>query len=127
MADFPKHAATVNLGVCSIGTADTSRTAPASTSVAFTAGANGSIVARIRIVAVAAIAVAGMVRFFLKRSGTYYLLWERPVPVDTVGANDPAFYDEFAVDDCNLKNGDTIEAATEKADTFKVFVFGADY
>lgn len=128
MADFPKHAATVNLGQGQVTTADTSRTAPTTPPTVFTAGANGSIVNRIRIKATATLSAAGTVRFFLKRSGSYYLLWEIPMTNTTaVSATVPAQETEFEVFDCNLMNGDTIVASTEKTDTMNIFVFGADY
>ncbi len=84
---------------------------------------------RIAIKAIVSTLVAGMVRFFLHDGTNARLVREVEVPVITKSASVPAF---AASVDCTrpediivVPAGWTLKAATEKADTFNVHVFGA--
>lgn len=74
MASAPAFAATVNNGAALLGAAETSLTAPTTTSTVFTAGASGSKIEEIDIEAIGT-TVAGLVYVFL-HDGTNYRLFD---------------------------------------------------
>jgi hypothetical protein len=74
MATQPNYAGTVNNGAALLGAAETSLTAPTTTSTVFTAGASGSKVEQISVTAIAT-TVAGVVYVFL-HDGTNYRLFD---------------------------------------------------
>jgi hypothetical protein len=80
----------------------------------------------IKIKARNAIAVAGMIRFFLRETvaagGARHILAEVPVPIDTVGANDTSWEYSFAGLGWLLAPGWSIEVSTEKGDPFDISI-----
>jgi hypothetical protein len=97
---------------------------------AFSAGAQGSKIERIVIKALVT-TTAGMIRLWLNNGGGNALMLERPVPAITVSATVAAWEDEvdFSPPDklCLLPSGWSLRASTEKAESFNIHVFGADY
>lgn len=70
---------------------------------------------------------AGMVRFYIKKSGgSYRLIHEEPVPAITVSATQPAFE---CVWPCQLQllSGDILSASLENANACNFFCLGGSF
>lgn len=128
MASAPAYAATPNLGVVSIGTADTSLTAPAAAGTAWTAGANGGRVDVVTITAVAATTASSMVRLFVHNGSAYFLLKEIPVPVVTPSATQAAWNTSVTFSGgLSMATGFTLRATTNNGDDFHIVAQGGNF
>lgn len=115
------------IGMGSLSSAETSRTAPTSTAKIATGKPAGTVIELLRAVATAT-TTAGMIRFFLFDGVTYFFWKELPVAAITPSPTVPAWEKEFVPTGGSMTLPDTIElhAATEKGEAFKVFAFGGD-
>lgn len=80
MATTPAFATTPRVSVGSIGTADTSYTAPTNVATVITGVAAGTRVAEVVVQMTAQVASATMVRLFLHDGSSYYLFDEVAIP-----------------------------------------------
>jgi hypothetical protein len=91
LATDPQFAAVINNGAALLGAAETNLQVPTTTSVIITAGANGTKVEEIDIVAastsLAPAIVAGLVYVFLYDGATYHLRDVLTIPLPTVTAS----------------------------------------
>lgn len=134
MAANPQFAVTPKLGVQTISTANTNRDGTGTISAAIVTGAaNGTRVRRIEVQATGN-TTAGMVRLYLHDGTTAHLFLEVSVSAITPSAILAAFNYALAegmsaaeaVLPMILPNTWSIRASTHNAETFKVFVEGAD-
>jgi len=131
MAATPQFAATPKLAVATISTANTNRDGTGTIGTVLTAGTNGTRIRRIEVQATAT-TTAGMVRLFLHDGTTAQLYLEVPVtaitPSGTVQAFSANYVETTTVDQLplTLPSGWSLRAATNNAETFKVFAEGAD-
>jgi hypothetical protein len=126
MATTPQFASTVKTGVVSIGTAETSRTAPTSVGTLFSAGSNGSRVDEINIVATGT-TTAGVVRIFVYNGTNYFLLREALVPAITPSTTVAVFSSTLVFSNLVIPTGYSIRVTTNNAETFHVSAFGGDF
>jgi len=131
MAAIPQFAATPKIGSAVISTADTSRTAPTNFGTVLTAGANGTRVNRIQVLATAT-TTAGTVRLFLHDGTNFRLIAEVSVTAITPSGTVQVFAASLA-DATNLDllpivlpSGWSLRATTHNAESFVVTAHGAD-
>lgn len=136
MAIAPSFAATVN---CQAGTitaaANTSRTLNTlgTVSTIYTAGASGSIVERLTLMAAVglegiAATTAGMVRLFVKEGTVYALVKEIPIEAVTPSATVEGFRTQVQfTPELKMSAAATLVATTEKAEQFKTYVEGGNF
>lgn len=101
MATNPQYAATPVNGAALLGTAETSLTAPTTTSTILGTSTNGTKIEQIRVMPIAT-TVAGLVYVFLHDGSTYHLFDEFSIPIATVSTSLPAtpldkFYDNLVI------------------------------
>jgi hypothetical protein len=113
-------------------TADTSLTAPTNTTTIFTGGASGSRVDRIRITQIASTAAAGIINFFRKHSGVYYLVASYAYGIVTLSTTSQAAPVDIDFDQgLPMANGDTLEDTVTTSAGQTAFVVqvmaGGDY
>lgn len=123
---FPDTAA---YGVANISSAFTARTTTGVTSLTLVlaAGADGTVIDRVRIVASAA-TTAGVVRLWIYAgSGNAQLFHEELVSAITPSATVETFTVEIPFSDLVLPTGHTLYASTHNAEAFAVFAFGGHY
>lgn len=126
MAGTPNYAATANLGIANIATANALRDGTGTMATVFTAGANGAMVNRLNITA-RATTTAGMIRFFIHNGTTAFLWKEVAVAAVTPSATVAAFTGSLVIDDpLNLPTGYSIRVSTEKAESFNIIIEGGD-
>ncbi|MBL7766174.1 MAG: hypothetical protein JNJ58_08785 [Chitinophagaceae bacterium] len=116
---------TANTGIVKISAANTNLDGTGTTYTLITGAANGTLVNRVKIKAIAT-TTQGMVRFFLKLSGNIQLLQEVPIPACVPTAVEPAF-ECFTDLGITLAAGNSIIVSTEKAESFNVFAEGLDW
>lgn len=128
MAASPAFAATPNNGSAQISaTADTSYTAPANTVTLLTAGASGSRVDEIDMVATG-ITVAGVINVFRKNGSNYYMLDSFIVPIVTPSTTTSAYRQVHTYQNLLLKSGDSIVASSWAASQLIcASAFGGDF
>lgn len=129
MATDPIFAATPQVAVGQVTTAEASRTAPTNVVTVYTSGASGSRIESIEITATGT-TTAGMIRIFLYDGSSYRLLIEQPVTAVTPSATVPTFYVPLIFGDLKpliLKNGWSIRCTTEKTETFNITIIGGDF
>lgn len=113
-----------------ISTANTSRDGTGTVASVFAAGASGSRIEHIDIVAVGTV-TAGVVRLFID-NGADIKLW-REVLVSAVTPSGTAVGFRTSIDTSVLptvlilKTGETLKASTHNAETFNVFATGGDF
>ena len=126
MAATPGYAATPKIGTASIGTAETSRTAPTNVGTVWAAGASGGRIDSVTITA-ASTTQAGAVRLFIYTGSVYRLLKEVVVQPVTASATTQVWSATVTFDGgIPMQTGYDLRATTEKSDTFHVIAFGAD-
>lgn len=116
-------------GVANISSAFTARTTTGTTSLTsvLAAGADGTVIDRVRIVATAA-TTAGVVRLWIYAgSGNAQLLHEEMVSAITPSASVQTYEAEVVLNDFVLPTGYTLYASTHNAEAFNVFAFGGHY
>lgn len=130
MATAPAFAATPRCAVGQVATANTNRDGTGTVATIFTAGASGSRIERVRIVAAVA-TTAGVVRLFI-HDGTNFRLFDE-VLVSAITPSTSVAVFEADVDFSSasgvllLPTGYSIRASTHNAETFNVFVIGGDF
>lgn len=125
MGVSPGFITTLNTKVAALTTANTSLTGSGTVVLLFTVGLNGSLLEEI-IIKAAGTTTSGMIRIFLKRSSTYYLIHEEVVSAATPSATVKAFAVRVAFYESFI-SGDEIYGSTEKSENFNVVAIGGDY
>jgi hypothetical protein len=128
-SNLPIFPDTPAYGVANISSAFTARTTTGVTSLTsvLAAGADGTVIDRVRIVA-SATTTAGMVRLWVYAgSGNAQLLHEEPVSAITPSATVAVFSTEVVLENLVLPTGYTLYASTHNAEAFNVFAFGGHY
>lgn len=126
MASTPGYAATPKIGTASVGTADTSRTAPASVGTLWAAGASGGRIDSVTITA-AGTTTAGTVRLFIYTGSVYRLLKEIAVQPVTPSGTVQVWSATVTFDGgIPMQNGYDLRMTTHNSETFHGIAFGAD-
>ena len=126
MAAAPAFAATPRCSAVSIGTADTSRTAPTNVGTVLTAGASGSRIDEVTITA-AGTSTSNVVRLFIYTGSVYYLLQEVLATAITPGASQDSFNTTLTFNSLVIPTGYSLRATTHATETYHVFAFGGDF
>ena len=126
MAAAPAFAATPRCSAVSIGTADTSRTAPTNVGTVLTAGASGSRIDEVTITA-AGTSTSNVVRLFIYTGSVYYLLQEVLTTAITAGASQDSFNTTLTFNSLVIPTGYSLRATTHATETYHVFAFGGDF
>lgn len=129
MNTLPAFPDTVAIGIANISAAFTARTATGVTSLTsvLAAGADGTVIDRVRIVATAA-TTAGVVRLWIYAgSGNAQLHHEELVTAITPSASVETYNVDVTFEDLLLPTGYTLYASTHNAEAFNVFAFGGHY
>ena len=126
MAAAPAFAATPRCSAVSIGTADTSRTAPTNVGTVLTAGASGSRIDEVTITA-AGTSTSNVVRLFIYTGSVYYLLQEVLTTAITAGASQDSFTTTLTFNSLVIPTGYSLRATTHATETYHVFAFGGDF
>jgi hypothetical protein len=125
MASNPQYAATPDVGIGVISTANANRDGTGTIGIVATAGASGTRIDGVQVKAAGTV-TDGMVRLFLHDGTNARLYTEIPVAATTASATAPSF--ETAVTlDLAIPTGWSLRASTEKAETFNVIAFGGDF
>lgn len=130
MANTPSYAALPRCVSSQLSVANTQRDGTGTLVNVFTAGSNGSRIDKIRIAATDT-TTAGSVRLFISNGADTRFYKEFPVLALTPSATVPPFAvtTNSGIDadlPILLPSGYSLQAATEKAESFNVFVFGGD-
>jgi hypothetical protein len=127
MATAPVFVGVPKTWQAAISAANTNRDGTGTLVTVVSAGASGSRLDRLRIVA-SGTTTAGVVRLFLNDGTNKYLIKERLVTAITPSATIAVFEDEVNFGDgLVLPNGWSLMAGTHNAEAFKVFAQGGDY
>ena len=126
MATTPNFASTVKSWAVSIGTADTSRTAPTNVGTLATAGSNGSRIDELTITA-AGTSTANVVRIFLFNGTTYFLYQEVLITGITPSASATSFTTTLTFNSFVIPSGWSVRVTTNNAETYHVSAFGGDF
>jgi hypothetical protein len=126
MASTPAFASTPKTGVVSIGTADTSRTAPTNVGTVFSAAVQGSRIDEV-VVTAAGTTTTGIVRLFIYNGSTYFLLREILITGITASSSATSFTQTLGFNNFVLPNGYSLRATTNNSETFHVTAFGGDF
>lgn len=126
MSTTPSYAATPNCAIANIATANAARDGTGTIAPVFTAGANGSMVSRLNIIARATTS-AGMIRFYLHNGTTAFLWMEVLVGAVAPSATVSPFTSTTAINPpIYLPSGYSVRASTEKADSFNITIEGGN-
>ena len=126
MAAAPSFAATVKASAVNIATADTSRTSPTNVGTVFTAGASGSRIDEVNIIATGT-TTAGVVRLWVYTGSAYYLLSETLVTAITPSTTLAVFSFISTYNNLMLPSGYSLRATTNNSESFNVIAFGGDF
>ena len=126
MAATPQFASIVEVSAVSIATADTSRTSPTNVGTVFTAGASGSRIDEVNIIATGT-TTSGVVRLWIHTGSAYYLLQEVLVPAITPSVTTASFSAVFTYNNLMLPSGYSLRATTNNSEPFNVIAFGGDF
>lgn len=127
MATTPSFAATVRVGLGTLATADTARTGtPTNVVTVFTAGASGSRIDEVNIIATAT-TTAGVVRLWIYNGTTYYLFEEILVSPITPSTIISTFNTVLTFNNFMLPTGHSLRATTNNSEGFNVIAFGGDF
>ena len=122
---LPRYTSDLLLGLVKISAAETSLTAPTSTGTVYAVPTEQGAVIDQYIVKAEGATTSGMVRIFLKRSTTFYLLDEIDVTAITPGATIQAFESIVTpTEPIRLEASDELHAATHNAENFVVIAIG---
>lgn len=123
----PRFVETAVIGAASIATANTNRDGTGTIGTVLTAGAQGTLVELIRVVAVGT-TTAGVVRIFLHDGSNYFLYEEILVTAITPSTTVEVFSAEVVpTKPLVLPTSWSVRASTHNAETFKVIVTGGNY
>jgi hypothetical protein len=126
MATAPNFAATPRVGAIGISSAETSRTTPTNVGTVFTAGASGSRIDEINVVATGT-TTANVVRLFLFDGTTYFLLQEVLIAALTPSVTAPIVTYISTYSNLMLPNTWSLRATTNNAEAYRVIAFGGDF
>jgi hypothetical protein len=127
MATSPNFASTVQIGVGSLSTADTARTGtPTNVVTIFTAGASGSRIDEVNIIATGT-TTAGVVRLWIFTGSVYYLFEEILVSAITPSTTLATFNTTITFNNLMLPAGHSLRATTNNSEGFNVIAFGGDF
>jgi hypothetical protein len=127
MATTPSFAATVRVGLGTLATADTARTGtPTNVVTVFTAGASGSRIDEVNIIATAT-TTAGVVRLWIYDGTTYYLFEEILVSAITPSTAIATYNTTLTFNNFMLPTGHSLRATTNNSEGFNVIAFGGDF
>lgn len=132
MSTAANYAATPNLGIAAISTANTNRDGTGTIGTVLTAGASGSRVDAVMLKATGT-TTAGMIRLFVHNGTTAYLLNEIPVLANTPSSTAPAWEVQMNASTMSqlfpiiLPTGFSLRASTNNAETFNVLAVGGDF
>ncbi len=133
MSTTPQYAATPKVGLANISTANTNRDGTGTIGTVLSAGASGTRIDRIVVIATST-TTAGMVRLFI-HDGSAYKLWrEVPVSAVTPSASVATFYAAMSSNNAQdigflpltLPTGYSLRASTHNAESFNVIAIGGD-
>lgn len=128
MSTDPQFAATINNGAQLLGAAETSLTAPTTTSTLVTAGATGTRIEEV-VVKATATTVAGLVYLFLYDGSTYHLFDDIVIAVVTQSTTVPPFRASKTFQNLMFKTGWSLRASQSisgNASLLKVHALGGD-
>jgi len=118
---------TQSVKVATVSSANTNRDGTGTIVDIFTAGAQGTLVELIRVIATGT-TTAGQVRIFIHDGSTYMLYDEIAVTAITPSATVQAFEAELIpTKPLVIPTGFKLAASTHNAETFRVFATGGDY
>ena len=126
MATAPAFAATPKCAMGALATADTSRTAPTTVVTIYTAGASGSRIDSVNVVATGT-TTAGVVRLFIYDGTNYRLFQEVLVSATTPSVSVPVFSASLSFNTFLLPSGYSLRATTNNTEGFNVIAFGGDF
>lgn len=127
MATSPNYASTAKTYMGQISAANPNRDGTGTIVIIATAGASGSRIDHIRIVATGT-TTAGMVRLFVSDGVNHRLFAEIPIGATTPSATVQAFSADLALPGgLLLQDGYSLRAATEKAEVLNVIGGGGDF
>ena len=132
MSTTANYAATPNLGIAAISTANTNRDGTGTIGTVLTAGASGSRIDAVMLKATGT-TTAGMIRLFVHNGTTAYLLNEIPVLANTPSSTAPAWEVQMNASTMSqlfpiiLPTGFSLRASTNNAETFNVLAVGGDF
>lgn len=132
MSTTANYAATPNLGIAAISTANTNRDGTGTIGTVLTAGASGSRIDAVMVKATGT-TTAGMIRLFAHNGTTAYLLNEIPVLANTPSSTAPAWEVQMNASTMSqlfpiiLPTGFSLRASTNNAETFNVLAVGGDF
>lgn len=132
MSTTANYAATPNLGIAAISTANTNRDGTGTIGTVLTAGASGSRIDAVMVKATGT-TTAGMIRLFVHNGTTAFLLNEIPVLANTPSSTAPAWEVQMNASTMSqlfpiiLPTGFSLRASTNNAETFNVLAVGGDF
>lgn len=132
MSTTANYAATPNLGIAAISTANTNRDGTGTIGTVLTAGTSGSRIDAVMVKATGT-TTAGMIRLFVHNGTTAYLLNEIPVLANTPSSTAPAWEVQMNASTMSqlfpiiLPTGFSLRASTNNAETFNVLAVGGDF
>lgn len=132
MSTSANYAATPNLGLAQIATANTNLDGTGTIGTVLTAGASGSRVDALMVKATGT-TTAGMIRFFIHDGTNTRLLNEVPVQANTPSSTAPAWEVQMNGGTMSqlfpiiLPTGHSLRASTNNAETFNVWAVGGDF
>lgn len=117
-----------NVAAVAISTANTGRDGTGTLGTVMTAGANGSAITRVDVVAPGT-TTAGMVRLFLDNGSAKFLIKEIAITAITPSASLPGFADSWTPggDGLCLPTGWSLKASTHNAESFNVAAHYGNY
>lgn len=127
-ATTPIFVDTVRNQVAAISAANTNRDGTGTIVTIFTAGADGSIIEKVRAIAIVT-TTAGMVRLYVHNGTTAFLIAELTVDAITVSATVAAWIEDWTPPNGGLllPTGYSLRASTHNAEAFNVHTQGGDY
>jgi hypothetical protein len=129
MGAAPSYATTPSIGAALLGSAETSLTAPTTTSTIITAGASGSKIEAIQVQAIAT-TVAGLVYVFLHDGSAYRLFDVFTIPANTASSSVAPIQVSEVYDNLLLETGWSLRMSQSIAGNASLLVasaFGGDF
>lgn len=124
---IPRFIQTGRIAAASISVANANRDGTGTVVTVFSAGAQGSLVELVRVIALGT-TTAGVVRIYVHDGSNYHLLDEIAVSAVTPTGSTPVFEGEYVPSKpLILPTGWSIRAAPLNGESFKVLVTGGDY
>ena len=115
------------VGRVAISTANANRDGTGTVGTVLTAGAQGTLIELIRVIALGT-TTAGMIRLFIHDGSAFWFYAEIPVTAVTPSATVVAFAAEYQpTTPLVLPSGYSLRAATEKAESFHVTAVGGEF